>query len=275
MESINNQIYKYAKYLDKYTKTSNKKGSVYLQKLDKYLHKVQHGGDVSELVEKIQSIVEQVIIKNDASRQHLDKVVAEVKKIIGEKHPLEIVLDKNDTAFTILKKTQPFIDRYNTLRTQILPIQEYEVMGYIVDPNTGTILQDVKDSKYVFPSIKINDQKSVLKEEYRSLILKALDIRQTLVNINESYKVTEAGFILVLNRFMNVFDFKGKINHKMTIITLPIIDDSTNQVSVRLFIKPKTFKSDNGNLDANHTLINDIATIIDAEIQRQLIPKEE
>ena len=35
MDYTKNQIYKYAKYLDKYTKNSNKDGSIYLQKLNK------------------------------------------------------------------------------------------------------------------------------------------------------------------------------------------------------------------------------------------------
>jgi hypothetical protein len=63
MDTDNNQIYKIAKYLDKYTKDGNKKGSMYLQKLNNYLHKVQHGGNGQAMliVGEIQGMVGQVI----------------------------------------------------------------------------------------------------------------------------------------------------------------------------------------------------------------------
>ena len=57
MDSTNNQIYKIAKYLDKYTTDGNKNNDVYLQKLNNYLHKVQHGGQAMLIVEQIQGMV--------------------------------------------------------------------------------------------------------------------------------------------------------------------------------------------------------------------------
>ena len=40
MDSTNNQIYKVAKYLDKYTKEGNNNNDVYLQKLNNYKRKL-------------------------------------------------------------------------------------------------------------------------------------------------------------------------------------------------------------------------------------------
>ena len=80
MNSTNNEIYKIAKYLDKYTKESNKEGGVYLQKLDNYLHKVQRGGngEVLELAQRIGKIVEEVIEKHQQVKSELQKSLRDV-----------------------------------------------------------------------------------------------------------------------------------------------------------------------------------------------------
>ena len=80
MNSTNNEIYKIAKYLDKYTKESNKEGGVYLQKLDNYLHKVQRGGgDVHDLAKQIGLMVKEVIEKHQQAKSELQKSLGGVK----------------------------------------------------------------------------------------------------------------------------------------------------------------------------------------------------
>jgi hypothetical protein len=75
MNSTNNEIYKIAKYLDKYTKESNKEGGVYLQKLDNYLHKVQRGGngEVVQLAQEIGNMVEEVVRVHKQAKSELQK----------------------------------------------------------------------------------------------------------------------------------------------------------------------------------------------------------
>ena len=81
MNSTNNEIYKIAKYLDKYTKESNKEGGVYLQKLDNYLHKVQRGGNgkVLELAKQIGEMVKVVIEKHQQAKSELQKSLGGVE----------------------------------------------------------------------------------------------------------------------------------------------------------------------------------------------------
>jgi hypothetical protein len=76
MDSTNNEIYKIAKYLDKYTKYGNKEGGVYLQKLDNYLHKVQYGGNgVVQLAEEIGKIVTEVVDKHKKVKGELERLL--------------------------------------------------------------------------------------------------------------------------------------------------------------------------------------------------------
>ena len=84
MDSTNNQIYKVAKYLDKYTKDGNKNNDVYLQKLNNYLHKIQHGGDM-QIVREIQEMVRQVI---DMHQREGDTLTAKLQEL-GGKHKLK------------------------------------------------------------------------------------------------------------------------------------------------------------------------------------------
>ncbi len=80
MDSTNNEIYKIAKYLDKYTKEGNKEGGVYLQKLDNYLHKVQYGGNgIVQLAEQIGKIVDKVVEKHQKAKGELEQLLDGVK----------------------------------------------------------------------------------------------------------------------------------------------------------------------------------------------------
>jgi hypothetical protein len=83
MDSTNNEIYKIAKYLDKYTKYGNKEGGVYLQKLDNYLHKVQYGGnrEIVKLAEEIGRIVTEVVDKHQKAKGELGEMV---EGVVGE-----------------------------------------------------------------------------------------------------------------------------------------------------------------------------------------------
>jgi hypothetical protein len=82
MDSTNNEIYKIAKYLDKYRKESNKEGGVYLQKLDNYLHKVQHGGngEIVKLAEDIGRIVTEVVRVHQQTKSKLQSLAGDVER---------------------------------------------------------------------------------------------------------------------------------------------------------------------------------------------------
>lgn len=97
MDSTNNEIYKIAKYLDKYTKYGNKEGGVYLQKLDNYLHKVQHGGngEIVKLAEEIGRIVTGVVEKHKKVKGELEQLLdSTVGQVLKDKYENKIVVLK-------------------------------------------------------------------------------------------------------------------------------------------------------------------------------------
>lgn len=97
MDSTNNEIYKIAKYLDKYTKYGNKEGGVYLQKLDNYLHKVQYGGDgIVQLAQQIGQIVTEVVEKHQKAKGELERLV---KGVVGQN-----LKDRYENKLKVLKE---------------------------------------------------------------------------------------------------------------------------------------------------------------------------
>jgi hypothetical protein len=102
MDSTNNQIYKIAKYLDKYTKDGNKNNDVYLQKLNNYLHKVQHGGQAMDIVEQIQGMVGQVIGMHQREGYTLTTKLQE----LGGKHKLGQLVTYESVVQELRKKIE-------------------------------------------------------------------------------------------------------------------------------------------------------------------------
>jgi hypothetical protein len=104
MDSTKNQIYKYAKYLDKYTKNSNGggDGGIYLQKLNKYSHNVQCGGagELDAVVQQIQELVTQVI----------DADTRTTAELLQKLTPLQ--------EFTNIEFTKENYQKYFSLKTQ-------------------------------------------------------------------------------------------------------------------------------------------------------------
>lgn len=271
MDSTNSQIYKYAKYLDKYTKTSNKKGSVYLQKLDKYLHKVQHGGDVvSELVTQIQSIVERVIETDNESRQRLDEVVSKVKEVIGKKHSTEIVLGEGDNASEILKKAQPFIDRYKQQKQELkqlesLTTDEFEVFGYYIDSSTSKYTRCTFTTPFAYE----------FKEKFTSDIktkLSNMNISDINVDSDNSYKpnISNNTFKVKLSGKVPIYSFAQQYITSDSYFELPIVIQGENvSTKVMLFVSPVQYPP-NLQLTLEQEQINKIAVKIDEEIKQKV-----
>jgi hypothetical protein len=125
MDSTNNQIYKYAKYLDKYTKHSNKDRGIYLQKLNRYLHNVQHGG-VGEghvLVQQIQQSVDQVI---DTDKRTMANLLEILSKFIGIQ-----VTEEDYQFFVNFGKYKP--QQIAEKAYQIADINDLECIRAIID----------------------------------------------------------------------------------------------------------------------------------------------
>jgi hypothetical protein len=171
MDSTNNEIYKIAKYLDKYTKESNKEGGVYLQKLDNYLHKVQRGGgDVLDLAQGIGLMVARVVDEHNAVKATLEEMVGDVdgkdlnvkkqNKIIAlqaEKERLETAIAQKQSARAASASHSPKaaaassasnVITYDTLtRQNIVTINNIDLANIIINLLQSELEQDITNEQ--------------------------------------------------------------------------------------------------------------------------------
>jgi hypothetical protein len=156
MDTDNNQIYKIAKYLDKYTKDGNKKGSMYLQKLNNYLHKVQHGGNgqAMDIVKQIQRMVGHVIEKHhDEEKALTDKL----QKLMGPSSSKATTLGDYDGVVEELKKKIASVSSRDPISQQEQPkTYQFEMKAY---NNDSELITDTGSYSNIYDRLK----KKVLK----------------------------------------------------------------------------------------------------------------
>jgi hypothetical protein len=270
MDADNNQIYKVAKYLDKYTKDG-----AYLQKLNKYLHKVQYGGDAMDIAREIQRMVGQVISMHENTR---DALIQKMKDLSSSKE--DITLGDYDKIVTKIKSNlgqhipineKPLI---NVEQTPELETSYFDIVGYIVDPRTNRVEGTIDDAKYRFPT-KENDTVSVhktllLQDEYVETLLGPLKLTD-MVKTGNKYKVNKQGFVRIqLNNSVKTRKFVDTINKGGEIVVkLPNTKDlQPKDVNVRLFVKPMSQL--NRENDSIKSAINNLAETINKEIRQKV-----
>jgi hypothetical protein len=243
MDTDNSQIYKVAKYLDKYTKDG-----AYLQKLNKYLHKVQYGGDAMDIAREIQRMVGQVISIHDDERKALmaklqklsgskditlgdyDKTVTKINSVLGQHTPI------NEKPLINVEQTpEPNPDKLET--------SHFDIVGYIVDPKTNRVEGTIDDAKYMFSTIDVAG-KNYLHHDHISTLLEPLTLKDKVKIM--LFRVKDNKVRIVLNKRVKIREFVDPINkEKAIVVELPNINNLQSQsenVSVRLFVKPMTQK---------------------------------
>ena len=169
MDSTNNEIYKIAKYLDKYTKGGNKEEGNYLQKLDNYLHKVQYGGNgnIVQLAQQIGEIVDEVVKRHQAVKGELEQLVE------GVSVPVPVGEEDNLGKRTDIKGRE-LLDKKKELKKKIEEIEKKKKEASSASESAPVLHEKVHPSA----------EELAQKEQAKQLAQEAVQVQQALTPVS-------------------------------------------------------------------------------------------
>jgi hypothetical protein len=262
MDSTNNQIYKIAKYLDKYTKYGNKEGGVYLQKLDNYLHKVQHGGngEIVKLAEEIGRMVEEVVRVHQQVKSKLQELSRDVKgdnveaKVMALQEQISGLKERiaRKKAEKLAREASPSLKAsasaapkpitFETLTSENITSIDETILAQIIATlaivratekiNDESILNLVRDIGTYEKSQIITDIKQNFGSLTAATILKKLYTDGAFESLSRNYKTT----ILFIEITIAILKIKKKI------ISIDDVDISELEKIVSFFISSSSEK---------------------------------